>query len=222
MNEVAKITEEAGKHANDTNWLAVVLLFLTLFALVWLFRWIVGELRQLFREANDGRTECAKIIATNTTVIQECRDTICDATEFMKRKVIIILSFGLLMFSGCASMSPEQKARVQSRVQTGATLAAYVGTVETLRARPEYRVGFELAVDQLRLLETGPMDTIKLLEIVNRLPVKELKSDRAQMIISAATIVLNDEIGSTPLEKLNDLKPIVTAIREGIERGLSQ
>lgn len=134
-----------------------------------------------------------------------------------KTTTSILVAIAIVAFTGCASMSPQ----TQSRIQTGATIAAYVGTSETLRAHPEYRKGFEIAVAELKVLEIGPIDTVKLLEIVNRLPVKELKSDRAQMIITVATIVLADEIGATPLEKLNDLKPVVTAIRSGIERGLA-
>lgn len=100
MNEAAKIANE---HSNDMNWLAVCLLFIAIIALGWLFRWIVGELKQLFREANDGRVECAKIIATNTSVIQECRDSICESTDFMKRKMnLIILGFCLMFATSCA------------------------------------------------------------------------------------------------------------------------
>ena len=136
----------------------------------------------------------------------------------MKKVQALFALIGMLtLAAGCSTLSGSQKARIH----TGVTVAAYVGTVETLRAHPEYRLGFEAAALELKALEDGQIDTIKLLEIVNRLPVKELKSDRAQMIITAATIVLADEIGATPIEKLNDLKPVVAAIREGIERGLA-
>jgi hypothetical protein len=136
-----------------------------------------------------------------------------------KYSLALVVALGLLVegLVGCSTMSGSQKARVH----TGITVAAYVGTVEALRPHPEYRIGFETAALELKALEDGKIDTIKLLEIVNRLPVKELKSDRAQMIISAATIVLADEIGSTPIEQLDNLKPVVSAIREGIERGLA-
>lgn len=141
MNEVAKITEEAGRHANDTNWLAVVLLFLTLAGIAWLFRWIVGELKTLFKEANDGRTECARIIATNTTVITECRDTICDATEFMKRKSIILVGVGLLMFSGCVSYVRDEK---------GERLTGFLqkSTFEGLRVSPKTGLSVKSAETQ--------------------------------------------------------------------------
>lgn len=135
----------------------------------------------------------------------------------MKSIKALFAIIGLCALAACSTMSPQ----TESRIRTSATIAAYIGTVETLRKHPEYRVGFETAAAELRVLEDGKIDTIKLLEIVNRLPVKELKSDRAQMIITAATIVLADEIGATPIEKLDDLKPVVGAIREGIERGLA-
>jgi hypothetical protein len=137
------------------------------------------------------------------------------------RSVIIALVGTILMClsfagTGCASMSQTQS----QRLSTAATIAAYVGTTEVLRRHPEYRTGFELAAGELKALEEGNVDALKLMQIVNRLPVKELKGDRASMIITTATILLTDEIGTTPIEKLNDLKPIVKAIRTGIERGL--
>jgi hypothetical protein len=134
------------------------------------------------------------------------------------KTIIATIALTAFLLTGCASL---QNPQTQSRIQTGVKLAAYVGTVETLRQHPEYRAGFELALEQLKAMESGPIDTIALLDIVNRLPVKELRSDRAQMIITAGTILLNDEIGSLPLEKLNDLKPVIASIREGVERGLA-
>jgi hypothetical protein len=134
-------------------------------------------------------------------------------------KKIILLAICATLLTGCAYLKANPQAT--TRIATGVSVAAYVGTTETLRDHPEYRSGFQLAVTDLKILESGPVDTIKLLEIVNRLPVKELKSSRANMIITAATIILNDEIGATPLEKLDDLKPVITAIRQGIERGLN-
>lgn len=142
----------------------------------------------------------------------------------MKTKILSIIATITLIvgLTGCASTSGQSglSPKTKSRIQSGVKLAAYVGTVETLRAYPQYRAGFELAARELKVLETGEVDTIKLLEIVNRLPVKELKSDRAQMIITSATILLADELGATPLEKLEDLKPVIASIREGVERGL--
>lgn len=139
----------------------------------------------------------------------------------MKLKPLIShLAFVAFVFilTGCANLSQSQ----QSRLQSAATLAAYVGTVEVLREHPEHRPGFVFAVEELTLLESGSVDAFKLMEIVNRLPVKELRSEHVSMIIGAATILLTDQIGTTPLEKLDDLKPVIAAIRSGIEHGLNQ
>lgn len=129
----------------------------------------------------------------------------------------LLIAATLSFTVGCANLGDGKTA---PQLQSAALVAAYVGTAETLRAHPEYRTGFELAASELRVLEEGNIDAIKLMNIVNRLPVKELKSDRATIIITAATILLTDQIGATPIEKLNDLKPVVSAIRQGIERGL--
>lgn len=122
-----------------------------------------------------------------------------------------------LNFPGCAT-APQTTARIAS----AGKVAAYVGTAEFLRAHPEARIGFEAARDSLRVLETsGHVDLAMLLAIVNRLPVKELRSERALIIVTAATILITDFGGALPLEQLDNLKPVARAIREGIELGLN-
>jgi hypothetical protein len=143
MNEAVTVaTKAAAEHANDVNWLAVCLLFLAIVALAWLFRWIVGELKSLFKEANEGRIECARIIATNSTVIQECRDTICDATEFMKRKghsiVIGLILFGL---TGCTRFNAVVNALTKAQTKNATEMteqsrALTTAGVDTLSLAP--------------------------------------------------------------------------------------
>jgi len=50
--------------------------------------------------------------------------------------------------------------------------------------------------------------------------VKELKSDRARIYVTAATLLISDYAGTVPLEQIAELKPVATAIREGIELAL--
>lgn len=66
----------------------------------------------LFKEANDGRVECAKNIAANSVIvteatetIRESRDAIRDCTAFLRKGLPLILA-GLLL-SGCAARSYE-------------------------------------------------------------------------------------------------------------------
>lgn len=125
---------------------------------------------------------------------------------------------GLLWLTGCASLSPQGQARLAN----SANFAAYAGTVETLKYLPTKRSGFERAVADLKRLESGPIDIVALTEIVQRLDVKELKSTEAKIIISGVQLAVVTELGTTPLDKVQNLKPIVTAIRSGIERGLAE
>ena len=121
-----------------------------------------------------------------------------------------------LTFTGCQTSAPTQQ-----RVQTAAKLAAYIGTTEYLRVQPDKRPGFVLAVEALKQIESAPtVDLPTLLAVVNKLPTKELRSARAQMFITSATILLSDYGGQLPLDKLNELKPVAISIREGIELGL--
>ncbi len=136
----------------------------------------------------------------------------------MKSKfALALLALSLALLPGCSSMQPS----TQKRVETATKLAAYIGTTEYLRVHPEQRPGFELAVEALSQIETAPtVDLTALLAVVNRLPVKELKSDRSQMFITSAAILLTDYGEALPLERLNELRPVAVSIREGIQLAL--
>lgn len=122
--------------------------------------------------------------------------------------------------TGCAILSGENQTQLQ-RVITGTKVASYVATTEYLRANPTKADRFAQVAQSLWVLETSEtLDAATLLAVVNQLPIKELKSDRAQMIVTAATLVLSDYAGSIPVDQLANLKPIAKAMREGIELAL--
>lgn len=137
----------------------------------------------------------------------------------MKNKFSIVSCLlALALAAGCAT---APNSNTVARIKTSAKLAAYVGSAEYLRARPETRPGFILALESLKEIESAPtVDLTTLLAVVNRLPTKDLRSERAQLLITSATIMLSDFGGQLPLEQLNELRPVVTAIREGVELAL--
>jgi len=105
--------------------------------------------------------------------------------------------------------------------QSTIKLAAYVGTSEALLQHPEWKPKFEIAASDLYTLESSTnIDAASILAIASRLPVKELKSDRARIYVTAATLLISDYAGTVPLEQIAELKPVATAIREGIELAL--
>lgn len=133
------------------------------------------------------------------------------------------LTLGLLaslagLSTGCAILHNPTTAQ---RAATTAKVAAYVGCYEHLQHHPEARLPWTVARDALFQLEgQETVDLVTLMAVVNRLPVKELKSPRAQMVITAATILLTDYVGTIPAEDVGKLKPLVRAIKEGIDLGL--
>jgi predicted small secreted protein len=85
--------------------------------------------------------------------------------------------------------------------------AAFTGTALALRDHPEWRKGFE---------EAEVIDFPLVLAIVQRLPVSELRSSDAAIIITGATILLSDFNSSIPLDQIEKLRPVVSALRQGI------
>lgn len=145
----------------------------------------------------------------------------------MKIKTILmqflasLLILAVLLFApGCAAL---KNPTTQQRVATACKVAAYVGGTEYLRTHPESRPAFVIARDELKVLENADtIDFTVLLAIVNQLPVKELKSERATLIISAATILLSDYAGSLPADQTGQLKTVAKSLREGLDLALGQ
>lgn len=124
--------------------------------------------------------------------------------------------------TGCASLQQPDKV---ARFAAVAKVAAYDTTALCLLEKPDWRSGFELARADLATLEAANVvDFATLLEIVQRLPVKELKSPEARIAFSSAQLLLEEfttgEIVNA--QTLSDLRPVVSAIRSGIDRALAE
>lgn len=141
----------------------------------------------------------------------------------MKTKIVSFIAslvLVILTFTGCATLFGDT-ATLQ-RVTTAAKVAANTGTFLYLQKHPEQRPAFVAARDQLIQIETSEhVDMALLLSIVQRLPVDKLDSPTAQILISNASILITDFAGNLPVEKLDDLKPVAKAIREGIDLALA-
>lgn len=134
-------------------------------------------------------------------------------------KIITFLSAIALTFTiGCASLTDEQQ--VQS-IASKAKIAAYVATAEFMLNKPETRESFDGAVVALKEIETAEtVDFVAVLAIIRKLPTDKIGNEQTQIIVTAASMILVDFSASIPLDQVNDLRPIVRAIREGIEQGL--
>lgn len=121
-------------------------------------------------------------------------------------KLPILLSL-LILLSGCASS-----------IKT----AAYTGTALALSEKPEWRPHFQKAYDDLGILENATTIGLpEVLAILNRLPVKELKSDKAVIIITA-TVLMVSEAGAPEVDVITTekLRPTIKKMREGMKLAL--
>lgn len=130
----------------------------------------------------------------------------------------LLLAGSLLWSTGCSTLSNNDLTRITSATK----IAAYVGTSTALRQNPNWRASFIAASADLKVLETAEtLDLAQILAIVQRLPVKELKGETAMIVITSATILITEfNVSTIPLERVEQLRPIVTALRQGIDLGL--
>lgn len=107
--------------------------------------------------------------------------------------------------------------------------AAKEGTRLPLIEHPEWRDSYVQAVNQLKVIEASPtIDFSLVTKIVQQLPLQQLKSPEAQIAIEGGTLILNtvdaylaSQGKGLSLEQVNDVKAVVTALRQGVEEGLA-
>ena len=139
---------------------------------------------------------------------------------FVLTALAACLAVAIIATSGCATTMSQT---TQQRVVIGVKLAASIGGAEILVEHPDWRVHFQRAADDLKIIEAGDTVSIsQVIAIVQRLPVKELHSPRAVLYANTGVLLLN-EVGvatELPLEQSKDVKAVAAALREGIENAL--
>lgn len=135
----------------------------------------------------------------------------------MKKQILTLIALGSLLFTaGCASTGKTPVDYAPAVKQ-----AAQEGTILALSEHPEWREHFLTAADELNIIALAPTINFQtVIDIVNRLPVKELKSKDAKLAISGARIVLAFVQVEVPLDKVEKYRPIVVALRDGLQNGL--
>jgi hypothetical protein len=131
----------------------------------------------------------------------------------------ILLAFGLMFSTGCASTGGKTSVDdFTPAIKTAATF----GTFYALQEHPDWSDEFLDAARALKVLEhSETIDFATIMAIVMQLPVDELKSDDARLAITGATILLSSYGGRlVELDKLENVRLIATALREGIGLGM--
>ena len=138
----------------------------------------------------------------------------------MKNLIHIALVTLLISFAGCQTTGDRT---TEDRIESSVRAAATIGTYEILLERPDWEPYFEEAMHELAALTAhGTVDFWRVYEIVQRLPVEELRSERAIVYITATNMVL-EEFGnpSLDLDGIPNAAPVARGLTTGIERGLT-
>ena len=137
-------------------------------------------------------------------------------------KKVIAPIVAALILTGCVT-SPTTGKTIPDvpRIAAITREAATLGTSEALSRQPQLKEKFVLVVAQLAVLEAKPDITVEaMLSTVSQLPVKELKSQNAALAISTARLVVAAAgWSSVEIVRAEQLRPVVTALREGMIAG---
>lgn len=124
----------------------------------------------------------------------------------------------LLCMTGCAGL---QGGNAAGELAFWANTAANIGTQEAVLEHPELRPKFEAALASLNaLVDAGSTDPGAFRNVLNSLPVKELKGREARIAINLASIAFYRYGQNVALDDKSYVGAALRAVRDGIRDGL--
>lgn len=143
-------------------------------------------------------------------------------------KAYLSLVLGVLLFAGCATNTGSQLEISESRVRQialVAELASFNGATIYLMDHPDKKPVFQKVQTNLAVLlneETPSLEKFRL--IIKDLPIKELQSEKGQLIVDNAVILVSaynqDIIKLGQLEQAAKLKPLIVGLNNGLLKAL--
>ena len=135
-------------------------------------------------------------------------------TARMKRLIAALLASSFIItLAGCKSITPQ-------RVSAVARSAAFGGTKAALKEHPQWAAAFDQAQKDLMNIANSTatnLDIVEVVAIIQRLPVQELHSETATIIIQSTTIlIMGVDLPPIPADRVKDVQLIARSIAEGI------
>lgn len=135
------------------------------------------------------------------------------------KKQILVSCLAVTLFTGCALFSnTSTQDQKLAEIKNLSYAASSLGTQLALKQNPQWRMQFDLAYTTLdSLVNSKRITGLTLRSILAQLPIKELKSDSARIVIEAATVLYDTSVG----DKINiENSPYVLAAATGIRDGM--
>jgi hypothetical protein len=130
-----------------------------------------------------------------------------------------LIGLGCKTFSSGATT--EEKI---AKIGNLAEVAAYTGAAIHLTDNPQHRVVFEGVIATLdALASTNNFDPVAFSQALQQLPIKELKSDKAAILIGTATLLYEMELRETvEVDRKLYVAAIAGRVRNGLARAVAQ
>src|SRR5688572_18983311 len=140
-------------------------------------------------------------------------------------KILTLIALTVTLFTGCATtgdggMSDGDVALLAQDIRD----VAHAGTVYALAENPEWRVNITRVRDQILIASGDLSDPItfdSLISVLQGLPLKELKSSEALLVITGLKITLRRAGRNVELGNIASIRPIAQALADGISDGLA-
>jgi hypothetical protein len=130
----------------------------------------------------------------------------------MKKQLCLVIIAAAVML-GCATTPTARQLGIIK-------ICAYNGTYLAIIEKPEWKPAFVVAEKELRTLSasTNALDMAEVVAVVNRLPVKELKSPQARLFITNGALLLQElGGGEIPAERVASTRQVAAALADGIK-----
>jgi hypothetical protein len=135
--------------------------------------------------------------------------------SMIQKTLAAIIAAVAILTTGCATV--KDPAFSYALVED----AAAIGTIAVLAKHPELRPQFERAEKSLSgVIESGKFDGGTFREIVSALPVKELKSNDARLIITFAELQFRRHGQSLAIDQNEHVRSGMIAMRNGLRAAL--
>lgn len=157
------------------------------------------------------------------TIRKNSRDVVGEYVGYVKRgKKHMFWGLTCLMlcamFTGCANTSPQ----TINAIAAGTRVASKRATFLVVRNNPQLRPDFEHARDSLTVIcEAKDLNFGLAVEVVSKFPIAALSDPDVKMLVQDGQQVLNLLNVNYPLNKVENLRPIVISARDGIDDGLA-
>lgn len=143
------------------------------------------------------------------------------------RRVKVLTTLTLLTLltliggGGCQLVRPTTDTQKLAEVVFWVNAAANTGTALALAEHPEWRPKFETALAALDALVTAnSQDPTAFRNVLNSLPIKELKRPEAVIAINLASIAFQRYGQSVALDDSSYVGAAIRAVRDGMRAGL--